>query len=217
MSLPVSIIQARYANLVSPGDEGTFMRLLNEAEERLMASSKWYWTKAEVDLTVTDRTVYLDPDLYSALLGVLVDGTGRVIRPREIEFAPDQGFRHSGDEQTGFLIDDGIVMVDDVRQRKYRIVDDVADDDTVTGLVLLAHQELTSYEDLTACPSARALKMAMYAVNYEEVNDLERAQACWSQAYAALDEDETAKRGGVRGNLPAQPFGEGVPSVDLLI
>ena len=217
MSIPVNILMARYMDLVSPGEESKFMRVLNEAESRLQESARWHWSKVEVDLPVQSRVVYLDPTIYAALLGVLVDGTGRVIRPRDVEFTPNQGYRHSDSEVEGYLIDDGLVSVDDVMQRKYRIVDNVADGDTVTCLVLLAHRELGHMDDLTTCPSARALKLAMYAVNYEEVNDLERAQACWSQAYAALDEDERTKRGGSRSVMPVQPFGEGISSVDSLI
>ena len=85
------------------------------------------------------------------------------------------------------------------------------------GLVHLAHVELSGDEDLLACPSARALKLAMFACVIEEANDLDRANVFWSQAYSALNDDEAAKRGGIRGVAPIQPFGDGVSPIGAIM
>lgn len=429
MSLTVSTLKSRYQNLLAPGDDARFLRLLNEAEERLQETAKWAWTKTEVDLTVDSGCVYLDPTVHASLLGVRVDDSGRVIRPRDNEFAPHTGYKTVGGELgDGHLVDCGIVStltpgdaasvtvgtdadnnitftsvapgtagnditaeiaavdfhstviavtvsdlaitvtpspvsagvagfltsdgstpvvfpdmpltginigenafesgtygpgteyfsvaylnytlgwgvyysnngadtaewrsgshpVDEVpdptdplltwtpvgtatgspvltfnpstaqqvidavnaaativtaaasgtvtgavaavaatsltggtdttlRRRKYKIADTTVDGDTVEGLVLLAHTELSDDADIPLCPSSRALKLAMYACNYEEGSDEDRAKVNWGDAYAALSEDEATKRGGVRASMPMQPFGDGVSSIGAIM
>lgn len=205
-------------DLVAPGDEPKFLRILNEAESRLQESARWNWTKTEIPLDVVDGHVYLDPALYASLLGVMINKSGRVVRPRDIEFAPNQGYRTTaGDGGLGYLVDCGIAVVEEVRRRKYKIVDMTSATTTAEGLVHLAHVELSGDEDLLACPSARALKLAMFACVIEEANDLDRANVFWSQAYSALNDDEAAKRGGIRGVAPIQPFGDGVSPIGAIM
>lgn len=222
MSHTVASLKASYQELVAPGSGTRFLRLLNEAESRLQETAKWHWTKTEIPLTITDGCVHIDPTLYASLLGVLFEGTGRVVRPREIEFTPDAGARTvAGAGGTGYLVDSGIVTVDlgsgNVTRRQYKIVDVVDDDATAEGLVLYAHQALSSDSDISRCPSSRALKLAMYACLYEEANDLERSKGYWADAYAALDENEATVRGGNRPVRPAQPWGEGVSPIANLM
>lgn len=204
-------------HLIAPGDEAKFSRLLNEAESRLQETAKWNWTKAEAELPVEDGYVYLDPELYDSLLGVILDDGARVIRPREIEFAPNFGQRSvAGEAGSGVVIDMGkvTVTIDDVevKRRKYKVAD-VVQTPTADCLLHLAHVTLTGMDDYLACPSARAMKLAMFACLYEEANDLERSKSFWAEAYQALSEDEATKRGASRGSISVQPFGDGVDTI----
>jgi len=223
MSLTLETLSEQFSSLVAPaGDDLSFVRRVNEVESRLQESARWHWTKAEVEFVVEDGHVYLDPELYASLLGIIVNEVGRIIRPRDMEFAPGTVGRPVGGEVgDGYLVDCGVVdrTVDAevVKRRKYKIVDTTSNEDTVTGLVHLAHQRLEDPADITACPSSRAIKLGLYAVQYEEVNDLERASAMWGQAYGALDENEKTTRGGVRTVHPIQPFGEGIEPVGALM
>jgi hypothetical protein len=331
MSLSLDTLRERYLELVAT-DYLHFLRLLNEAEARLLETAKWNWCKVEAELPVEAGYLFLDPSEYAALLGVILDDGARVIRPREVEFTPNGPGRSEPDKPgPGHLIDCGIVRVVDVsgipqtltvagivfndtpldplsltrgadiagfpswtgtvpgapnnvtlgrpgavvvfldttephswvimiddsetyyatsvgvtptpvgltnwtvfwgagtptvtgvgypagpplRRRKYKLAD-VVHADTVACLLHLAHVPMVEPDDLTACPSARALKLAMMAVGYEEVDDLERAKTYWADAYAALSEQEATQRGGVRGSATIQPFGDGIRPVDIL-
>ena len=223
MSLPVQQLIDSYQELVAPGNDPRFFRLLNEAESRLLETAKWNWTQTEVELTVDAGCVYIDPAVHKALLGAQVGGsrTGRIIRPRGTEFAAEVGYHtDAGAGGTGYLVDQGIISltIDDepARRRKYKIVDLTEDGDTVIGFAHLAHITLTSEDDYTLCPSSRALKLAMYACLYEEANDLERAKNFWAESYAALSEDEASHRGGIRAQVPIQPSGEGISPISAL-
>jgi hypothetical protein len=222
MSISVSELSARYLGLVAK-DELEFYRRLNEAEARLLETAKWEWCKVEAELPVVDGSVYLDPEIHASLLGVRVDESGRVIRPRETEYASPYGHKaEAGEPGLGHLVSCGIVMVTldedegPVRRRKYRIAD-IVTGDTVEALLLLAHTPLIHPGDYTLCPSSRALKMAVLAINYEEVDDYERSKAYWAEAYQALNEYEATSRGGVRGSISVQPFGEGIQPVNAIM
>ena len=221
MSLTVEDLRERYLALVA-SDETHFYRLLNEAQARLQETAKWNWCKTEAVIAVEDGHVYLDPSVHAALLGVIVDDGARVVRPREIEFSPHGlGRAGAGDSGGGHLVDCGIVTTvqpDDtlLRRRKYKVAD-VVTGETADCLLHFAHTRLTDPGDYTLCPSARAIKLAMLAVGYEEVDDADRAKTYWADAYAALNEQEATQRGGVRGSVPIQPFGDGVHPVGALM
>lgn len=223
MSLHVTCLIEKYQALVAPGDDDRFYRLLNEAESRLQETARWNWTKAEIELTVTDGCIMIDPAIHKSLLGIQVGDsrTGRIIRPRETEFSPEVGYHTDpGAGGSGYLVDQGIVTITvndiPVKRRKYKIVDLTDNGDTVVGFVHLAHVLLRHGNDYTACPSSRALKLAMYGCNYEEANDLERAKIFWAEAYAALGEEEASHRGGIRSQFPIQPNGEGIHPIAQL-
>lgn len=221
MSLTVEDLRERYLALVAR-DEAHFYRLLNEAEARLQETAKWNWCKRRADVEVVDGYLYLDPATYVSLLGIILDDGARVIRPTEIEFTPGgQGVATAGQVGHGHLVDCGIVITypdEDtrLRRRKYKVAD-VLTDETADCLLHLAHTTLIDIGDYTLCPSARALKLAMLAVGYEEVDDADRAKTYWADAYAALNEQEATQRGGVRGSATIQPFGDGIYPVGSLM
>jgi hypothetical protein len=220
MSLTVSTLSSNYQSLVAK-DEVEFERRLNEAHARLLETAKWDWCKVEAELPVEDGCVYLDPAIHASLLGVRVDDSGRTIYPRETEYNPSTGYKsEAGSPGPGHLVSCGLVTMtvdgEEVRRKKYRIADIVAGA-TVEALLHLAHQHLCHPDDYTLCPSSRAMKMAMLAIHYEEVDDFERAEACWAKAYQALNEHEATTRGGVRGNVQVQPFGDGIEPVGAIM
>lgn len=234
MSLPVHVFTERYLAQIAPGDNAGFVRILNEAEERLMETGRWHWCKALVTLVVEDGgRVRLDPSVHRAILGCTVDNGATVIQTRELEFLPGgPGREDPAAGNAGYLIDEGIVVVPDnegsdsgedggvVLRRSYKIMPVVEDGDTVEALVHLAHPELsTDSPDNTtcACPSSGALKLAMLAVVYEEANDFVRSQDYWQRAHALLDGDEKTNRGGARATPSVQPFGPGISPVPNLI
>lgn len=221
MSLTVEDLRERYLELVSR-DESHFFRLLNEAEARLQETARWNWCKQRADIPVEDGHIYLDPTVHAALLGVVLDDGARVIRPAEIEFTPGSSYVASaGQPGHGHLVDCGLyktVQEDDtiLVRRKYKVAD-LVNGETADCLLHLAHTTLNHIGDFTLCPSARALKLAMLAVGYEEQDDVERAKQYWADAYAALNEQEVTQRGGVRGSSTIQPFGDGVEPVGVIM
>lgn len=223
MSIPVKDLRDNYISLVaSDGDESRFFRLLNEAESRLQETAKWSWTKAEIELAAVGGCIYLDPARYASLLGVILDEGARVLRPREIEYAPHQGrVSVPGRPGPGHLVDCGVVTLtlegEVVSRRKYKISDLVEDGTLLSCLVHLAHTTLERIDDYTLCPSARALKLAMLACTFEEAIDLERSKAFWQDAATSLSEDEATKRGSIRSTQPMQPFGDGISPIGLIM
>lgn len=300
MPTSVSQLKTRYEDLIAPGDSTTFLRLLNEAEAVLQESSKWHWTKSEVELPVhTDGRVYLDTVRYASLLGVLWEDDPRHLRSRETEFLSGGDGRHYVSEGhlvdrgrttesllvvTGALFNGGDAVAfppmfpgtevngrasfvngdyaaswngaawelsiaavavwassDDVaspelvttwtpepgalgtptlytsKHRIYAFLKSAEAGDTVDVLVHLAHTTLVSDDDLSLCPSARALKLAMMACIYEETNDIARAAEYRSQAEEALNENEKTHRGGIRASASIQPFGAGISPVGNLM
>jgi hypothetical protein len=217
MSYSVIAIRDRYMDLVAK-DETQFFRLLNEAEARLLETAMWNWTKVRAELTVVDGHVYLDPAVYASLLGIVLDDGARIIRPQETEFTPGTSdVATAGEVGYGHLIDCGIVLVDlggpaPVPRKKYKIAGSVSDT-TVDCLLHLSHTPLTLFTEYLLCPSARAIKLAMQAVVYEEADDVERAEAFWSKAYSALSEQEKTQRGNSRGSITMQFFGEGIAPI----
>lgn len=205
-------------NQISPNDEIEFLRLLSEADLRLLAWGRYQWCKARADLTVVDGIITL-PSAYASILGAQVNGHAKDIRAEEFEFVPDG----IGDIDVGGcgsvrLIDQGI---DDNGLRHYKVTGHLEDDVVISALLHRAPAILFDPEQdnpdlppdavsVTRCPSLAALKNAMLAITMEENATLDASSKYMSIALKILEDSEQAVRGGARQQLNVRPNGPGV-------
>jgi hypothetical protein len=215
-----SLIQAQ----IAPGDDVEFLRLLQEADIRLLAFGKWRWTRKRVTVTPINGFILLPSDCAS-ILGAQVDGMARDIRDEQFEFSPDgvgdvdvQGERNT---ITVRLIDEGLTIEGN---RHYKVTGQLESDTTI---VLLCHKApATLYDsDLgmvpgedgvpddasaeTICPDVAALKLIMLGIRMEEQSDIAKSGQFFATALRSLDNKEKQFRGQSRQQFTIRPMGPG--------
>lgn len=207
-----------FLNQVAPGNEVEFLRLLTEADMKLLQWGRWSWCKARATLTIVNGVVTL-PSAYASILGAQVNGHAKDIRAEEFEFTPDG----IGDIDVGGcgpvrLIDQGI---DDNGLRHYKVTGHLDEDVEISALLHRAPAILfdpeqnnpdlpTDAVSTTRCPDASALKLTMMSLVMEETSDLELSSQYMATALRALDNKEQATRGGARQQLNIRQNGPGV-------
>ena len=208
------LIQAQ----IAPGDDETFLRLMQECEIRLVEHSRFSWTRAKVTVNPVSGVVTL-PTAYASILGATVDGHARDIRAEDFSFAPG-GPGEVRVENTAdvVLVDQGL---DNLGQRTYKVTGNLPD---TTSIVCLCHRTpATLYDpdlqddelpadatDTTTCPSLAAMKNAAMAIIQEEQNEPERSIVYMGIALKILDSAEKAVRGGARQQFNIRPNGSGI-------
>lgn len=216
----VATLKTAYQDLVAPNDDALFLRLLQEADNRLLDAGKWNWTRAKITLTPVDGFVTL-PVAYTAILGARVGTYAKPIHTEEFEFVaggvgevPIEG---CGDYR---LVDQGKVEQESGPPlRTYKVAGGEELTDDVVALVRLAYSDLIlpddsgDGDDETRCPDQAALKLALYGVVYELNNDLERAGNYWTSALNSLDRVERSYRAGAQHVQVVQPWGRGVSGI----
>jgi len=208
-------------NQISPGREDEFLRLLTEADMKVLQWGRWSWCKARADLTIVDGIVTL-PSQYASILGAQVNGHAKDIRAEEFEFTPDG----IGDIDVGGcgpvrLVDQGI---DDAGLRHYKVTG-VLPEDVILSAILhrspaLLYDPEQENPDLpadavsvTRCPDVSALKLTMLSILMEESSDLQLSSQYMATALKALDNKEQATRGGARQQINLRPNGPGVRGI----
>jgi hypothetical protein len=208
-----------------PVDDAKFLRLLQQADTRLLELGRWRWTRDRITLTITtdandDLIVTLSPE-YVSILAVQLDGSGGDIRDEDFEFVVGGvGYVQSADGAVQ-LIDNGYLDVTDgnttERRRVYKVTGGAnAVGDALVALaqfapVVLYDPDLlddtdsgsdndtpTDGTDVTRCQSLAALKLCMFGITYENSGDAGRARAFMADAHHVLDNKQTAHRGGAR-------------------
>lgn len=213
----VAACKATFQAQIAPGDNASFLRILQEVDTRLLEANRHGWTKARVTLTPASGYVTL-PAEYASILGVQVDDFAADIRAVEHEFMP----YGEGDIPVGVggtrLIDQGL---NDVGERTYKVAGHLNDGETIDCLVLKAPVVLydpdMNESDVpaeavteTLCPDMGALKLGCLAVVYEEAGDPGNARAYFSDAYRRLDAREKSRRGEARQSAVFKPVGPGI-------
>lgn len=208
---------------IAPGNDAEFMRLIQEADMRLLEMGRWRWCRGRGTLTPVDGYITL-PATYASILGVQIGNVPSDIKSEEYEFVPDG----VGDIQVGqgyaMLIDQGL---NSEGLRHYKVSGSLPTGTVLTALMLYAPVILfdpAAVTDLdepppeeavssTLCPSQAALKQACLAIIYEEANSLPESQNYFAMAAATLDNLEQNQRGNARAQINMKPVGRGIRGI----
>lgn len=88
MPLTVSSLQTKLLDIIAPGDSTRFLRLLQEADDRLLEFGRWNWTRSRATITPVNGLIQL-PEQFSAIIGARLGSLPRPIHTEEFEFVPD--------------------------------------------------------------------------------------------------------------------------------
>lgn len=189
---------------IAPDNADEFLRLLTEADMRLLEWTKYRWTRTRVTLTPVDGIITLPAD-YASILASQVGGLAVDIHDESFEFvAGGVGDVEVGGSGGVMLIDQGL---DDDEFRHYKVTGHLPEGTTVRAWVHYA--PVTLYDpdlrddatpddanDVTRCPSLAALKLAMLGIILEEANEMEKSGGYFATALRNLDNKESSQRGG---------------------
>lgn len=206
MPLTVHHLNEKYGDLVAPGNDSEFERLLLEADERLLSAGRWHWTREPVTLTPDDNGIVTLPSQYESIVGCRVGDIPQGVVWQETEYLEggpgeieiegcsgrliDQGWSDSTDDN------DTSDEFDDIttRTRTYKVAD--ASIDEISALCRFSAK--TAYDsdyDHTICPVSAALKQMMLSIVYEEANDTNKSVEYKQLALLTIQEHEKAYRG----------------------
>jgi hypothetical protein len=189
---------------IAPGNPEEFLRLLTEADLRLLEFCKFKWTRTRVTLTPVDGIVTLPAD-YAGILGAQVSGMPVDIKDESFEFvAGGVGDVEVGGAGGVMLIDNGF---DENDLRIYKVTGFLPEGTTIRAWVHYA--PVTLYDPdlfdstvpsdavtVTRCPSMAALKLAMHGIILEEAEELEKSGGYFATALRNLESKESSQRAG---------------------
>ena len=212
-----SALKLLFQAQIAPNEDEEFLRLLTEADLRLLEQGRWQWTRGVDTLTPVDGYITL-PARFASILGARVDKEPVDINDISYEFSP--GGRGEVDLGTGYsrLIDQGM---NEDGLRYYKVAGYLADDDVVTVLCHYAPVTLMDPdiwdsslpEDATVntrCPDATALKLMMLGIRMEEAHDHGGARSFIADALRSLDNKEQSQRGNAQRTINSRPLGRNV-------
>ena len=219
----VDDLKTRFQAQIAPGDDDEFLRILTEADLRLLEFGRWRWSRGRASLTPSAALVTLPGD-YASILGARADTYPLDVRDEDFEFVPDGvGEVEVGGYNGVRLIDQGLNSSD---LREYKVTGKDPDKDTYTVYTLCHFAPYTLYyaADIpdtpavtdsteTRCPSAGALKLAMLAIVYEESGDMGSSSHYMSVSLRNLDNREKSRRGGSKQSVNLRPYGLGVSGI----
>lgn len=216
----VTFLKEKLQAQIAPGNDYEFLRLLTEADMRLLEFGRWRWTRHSTTLSHTDGIITL-PATYSSILGARVGREPVDIRAEEFEFVPGGAGEVDLGVGSSRLIDQG---VNGDGERQYKVTGSLEDTDIITAMVMYAPVTLydpdiadSSLPDdavtLTLCPDATALKLMMLGIIYEEASDLGNARSYISDALRGLDNKEQNQRGNARQQVNIRARGVGVSRI----
>lgn len=208
MPLTVHSLKQRYQDVVAPGSDAEFGRLLLEADERLLASGRWHWTRRPLVLTPIDSLIEL-PYGYESIVGCRVGDVPQGVVWQETEYLEggpgeieienfggsgarliDQGWSDETFDESNSDESDDII----IRTRTYKVSDEGITE--VTALCRFsAIEEYASDYVAVLCPSGPALKQMMLSIVYEESNNTARSLEYRQLAINTCAEHEKAYRG----------------------
>lgn len=216
----VTFLKEKLQAQIAPGNDLEFLRLLTEADMRLLEFGRWRWTRTVSTFTPVAGIVTLSTR-QASILGARVGKNAVDIRAEEFEFVP--GGIGEVDLGTGSsrLIDQGL---NDSGLREYKVTGYLEDDAVITAMVMYAPATLYDPDipdsDIpgdatteTLCPDATALKLMMMGIIYEEASDLATARSYISDALRGLDNKEQNQRGNAHQTLNISPRGRGISKI----
>ena len=219
----VASLQTALQAQLAPGDNTELLRLLNEADLRLLEFGRWRFTRSRLDLTPVSDVVTL-PITHVAILGARVDELPVDIRAEEHEYVPGGiGQVDVGGSGSLRLIDQGLT---DAGLRYYKVVGTASDDDDYTLHTLSTYAPFSLYlaadppdpltdidSTTTRCPSLAALKNMALGIIYEEASDNGRARSYIADALRILDSHEGSARGHAKTPMNIRPNGPGIRGI----
>jgi hypothetical protein len=218
----VSDLKTLYQAQIAPGNDEEFLRLLTEADLRLLEGCKHQWCKSRTTLTSVDNVITL-PATLASILGAHLDGYPAPISLQDFEFGPEGPGEitvHGGSDVR--LIDQGLNGSD---LRTYKVTGTESDTLTIVGLCMkapavlydpdIADSDLPDNATMeTVCPDHGALKLAMYCILYEEAGDPGNSAIYMSKAIKRLDAREgNNQRGGAQPIPNIRPNGRGIRGI----
>ena len=216
----VTFLKEKLQAQIAPGNDVEFLRILTEADMRLLEYGRWRWTRTVMTQTPTDGILTLPAD-YSSVLGARIGRAPIDIRAEEFEFVPGGVGEVDLGVGSSRLIDQGISAEG---FREYKVTGHLDDTDLITAMVMYAPATLydpdiadsSLPEDATVntiCPDVTALKLMMLGIIYEEASDLGNARSYISDALRGLDNKEQNQRGNARQSVNIRPRGVGVSRI----
>lgn len=216
----VTFLKERFQAQIAPGNDVEFLRLLTEADMRLLEYGRWRWTRTIITSSPVDGLFTL-PAAYSSVLGARIGKDPIDIRAEEFEFVPGGVGEVDLGVGSSRLIDQGLT---NAGLRYYKVTGHLEDTDVVTAMVMYA--PVTLYDpDIpdsslpddatvnTLCPDATALKLIMLGIIFEEAADLGNARSYVSDALRSLENKEQNQRGNSRQSVNLRPNGVGVSRI----
>lgn len=206
---------------IAPGNDTEFLRLVQEADIRLLEMGRWRWCRRKGSLTIEDGYVTLDPE-YASILGVRISDRPVDIHTEEYEFVPDGvGYIPIGESGNYGLIDQGL---NGDGRRHYKVTGSLPADTAIAALMLFAPVTLfdaanvdsSTPEDAvetTLCPSTAAIKLACFGIIFEEAHDLAESGSYFNRAVTVLDDLEQNQRGNARPQMTMKPVGRGIRGI----
>ncbi len=214
----VASLKKALQGVIAPGNDAEFLRLLTEADLRLLQTGKYRWTRGRTTLTPTDGLIVL-PANFASILGAQIDGAAKVIWDESFEFTPD-GYGEVPVDGTAslMLVDQGF---NDEGLRFYKVAGHLQPDTTIYALCHFAPftlfdpdmddsdvpDDATSY---TRCPDQAALKHVMLGITLEEANDTGGSSRYMAIAFRRLEDLEKTTRGGSKQTFNIRPNGPGL-------
>lgn len=192
MPLTCRDVEDRAMQDITKSNVELFYRLLTEADERLLQSGKWQWTRTGIDLVPVNGEVTI-PSGYESIVGAKIGSIGAGVSWQEVQYMEgNAGILRIEGCQNG-LVDKGLIS----GIRTYEIIGG-GEVNEVVALVRFAPRLLSSPDDLPVCQNISALKQMMLGIVYENNNDIEKSMQYTSLAIRTLDQQESAYRGAAR-------------------
>ena len=221
--ITVASLKSSLQAIIAPGDDASFLRLLTEADLRLLEWGRWAWTHGRADLTPVDNVVTL-PINFMAIMGARMDEYPLTVYMESYEFTPGGAGQVDVGGSGGLrLIDQGL---DDDGARYYNVVGTATTEDDYTIHTLCHFAPFALYysdsapatvtlidSTITRCPSMAALKNMLLGIIFEEDNDPGTARSYVSDALKILENHEQRARGNAKPVLNIRANGPGVAGI----
>lgn len=216
----VTFLKEKLQAQIAPSNDVEFLRILTEADMRLLEFGRWRWTRTSTVLTPTEGVITL-PTTYSSILGARVGKLPIDIRAEEFEYVPGGVGEIDLGVGSSRLIDQGL---NGTGEREYKVTGHLDATDVVTAMVMYAPATLYDPDipdsgipddavTITLCPDLAALKLMMMAIIFEEAADMGNANAYVGRALAGLDNKEQNQRGNAHQQVNVRPRGVGVSRI----
>lgn len=193
--------QQRFSNLVTT--EVNIADAIQEVVDRAYEMGRWRGMIEEIDCTSNEyvtirqdtekQEVYLDidPSQFDGAIGFRQGGKGYSIKTLVSLYQEDTGVGNLS------FIDIGDVIVDNEVYRRYRVPRAWATPLTeLYALMKKVSKSPLTDDDILPIKSIGALKSGILAVAYENVNDMERADAHWQKFIQLMERAQKQYNGG---------------------